>query len=61
MSMGAACVGQSSGFDDLAQAIWALLDQTQREKDVHTAKMAMMLSQVSTVHTSVRRVLPAAA
>lgn len=37
----------SEGFVDLAVGMGAVLDKCRQSKDVHTAKMAMMLSQVS--------------
>ena len=35
----------SEGFEELAKAIGVVLDKCQQHRDVHTAKMAMMLSQ----------------
>jgi hypothetical protein len=36
----------AEGFPDLAVGMSAVLDKCRQSKDVHTAKMAMMLSQV---------------
>jgi len=36
----------AEGFEDLALGMGAVLDKCRQSKDVHTAKMAMMLSQV---------------